>query len=151
MPGNDNNKTTRAARIRALQAGLTKYFGSTNLVLLNTSYTPVALQAFLQADVDAITGSTTARANWLTAVKVEQDTNAKTDPVLRAIEAQVKAQYGESQNAGTILADFGLSPRKVVALTADEKAAKAATARATRKARNTMGSRQTAKVKGTVP
>lgn len=151
MPGNDNNKADRVARITALMAGLAKYYGSTTLVLCGTSYKPAALQAFLQADVDAINGSTTARANWLTTVQVEQQTDAKTDPVLRAIEAQVKAQYGESQSAGTTLADFGLSPRKVPALTVEEKAAKAAQARATRAARNTMGSRQKAKVKGTVP
>ncbi|MGH7294364.1 MAG: hypothetical protein ACRELB_05510 [Polyangiaceae bacterium] len=151
MPKNDNNKTARVARIKAIQAGLTKYYASTNLVLVGTSYTPAGLQAFLQADIDAINGSKSAQANWLTAVKVESDTDTKTDPVLRAIAAQVKAQYGESQNAGAILADFDLSPRKLVTLNAEQLAAKAAQLRATRAARNTMGSREKAKVKGVVP
>lgn len=147
----NDSKTTRTARIRAVMAGLAKHYASTNLVLAGTSFTPAGLQAFLQADVDAITASTAARANWLQAVKGEEDTNSSTDPVLRAIEAQVKAQYGESQNAGSTLADFGYSPRKPVVLTAEQLAAKAAKLRATRAARGTMGSRQKAKVKGTLP
>jgi hypothetical protein len=151
MPGNDKNKGARAERIRKIMAGLQKHFASANLTLAGTSFTPSALQAFLQADVDANDASTLAREKWLTTVQSARETDAKTNPVVRAIESQVKAVYGEAQNAGDILAEFGFSPRKRVVMTADTKAAAAAKVRATRAKRGTMGKRQKAKVKGTPP
>jgi hypothetical protein len=51
MPRNDKSKTDRTDKIRKILAGLQKYFGNVNLTLLRASYTPAALQAFLQADV----------------------------------------------------------------------------------------------------
>jgi hypothetical protein len=151
MPRNDKNKAARAERIRKVMAGLQKHFASANLTLAGTSFTPSALQAFLQADVDANDASTLAREKWLATVQSARDTDAKTNAVVRAIESQVKAVYGESQNAGDILAEFGFSPRKRVVKTADTKAGAAAKLRATRQERHTMGQRQKAKVKGTVP
>jgi hypothetical protein len=151
MPNNDKSKTDRADKIRKILAGLQKYFGNVNLTLLGTSYTPAALQAFLQADVASNDASTLAHAAWLKTVNDAQDTDAKTNPVLRAIRAQVLAVYGEDQNAANILAEFGYSPRKKVVLTAQQKADRAAKLRATRQARGTMGSRQKAKIHGTVP
>jgi hypothetical protein len=151
MPGNDKNKVARADRIRKVKAGLQKYFANGNLTLVGTSYTPAALQALLQADIDANDASTMAREKWLTTVKSARDVDSRTNPVLRAIAAQVKAQYGDTQNAGDILAEFGFSPRKTVVKTVDVKAAAAAKVRATRKARGTKGKRQKATVKGAVP
>ena len=151
MPNNDKSKTDRADKIRKIQAGLQKYFGNVNLTLLGTSYTPAALQAFLQADVASNDASTLANAAWLKTVKDARDTDAKTNPVLRAIRAQVMAVYGEDQNVANILAEFGFAPRKKVVLTAEQKAEKAAKLRATRAARGTKGSRQKAKIHGTVP
>ncbi|HTQ42564.1 MAG TPA: hypothetical protein VMI75_07375, partial [Polyangiaceae bacterium] len=46
-------------------------------------------------------------AAWLKTVKDARDTDAKTNPVLRAIRAQVLAVYGEDQNVANILAEFG--------------------------------------------
>ena len=151
MPKTYKNKTDRADKLRKIQAGLQKYFGNVNLTLLGTSYTPAALLAFLQADVASNDASTLAHAAWLKTVKDARDTDAKTNPVLRAIRAQVLAVYGEDQNAADILAEFGFAPRKKVVLTAEQKAERAAKLRATRQARGTKGSRQKAKIHGTVP
>ena len=151
MPKTYKSKTDRADKIRKVQAGLTKYFGNVNLTLVGTSYTPAALQAFLQADVASNDASTLAHAAWLKTVKDARDTDAKTNPVMRAIRAQVLAVYGEDQNVANILAEFGFAPRKKVVLTAEQKAAKAAKLRATRAARGTKGSKQKAKIHGTVP
>jgi hypothetical protein len=151
MPNNIKSKTDRADKIRKIQAGLQKYFGNVNLTLLGTSYTPAALQAFLQADVASNDASTLAHAAWLKTVEDARATDAKTDPVLRAIRAQVLAVYGEDPNVADILAAFGLAPRKKVVLTAQQKADKAAKLRATRAARGTKGSKQKARIHGTVP
>jgi hypothetical protein len=145
------NKTTRANRIRQVSAGLTKYYASTPLVLAGATYKPAALQTFLQADVDANDASTAARANWLNTVKVAKSTDAETDPVLRAIQSQVMAQYSEAPNAETVLADFGYSPRKKPTKTVQQKTAAVAQAKATREARGTKGPKAKAKIKGIVP
>jgi hypothetical protein len=50
-----------------------------------------------------------------------------------------------------VLADFGFTAPKKRVLTPDEKAAAAVKAKATRKARNTMGKVQKKSVKGTTP
>ncbi len=133
-----------------MSAGLTKYFGSTPLVLAGTTYKPAALQTFLQADVDANDASTAARANWINTVKVATSTDAETDPVLRAIKAQVMAQYSEAPNADQVLADFGYAPRKKPTKTVQQKAAAVAQAKATRVARGTTGPKARAKIKGVV-
>jgi hypothetical protein len=151
MPTLLKNKTTRADAIRKVCAGLTKYYSKATLVLAGTSYTPAALQKFLQSDIDDNDASSQARAEWLNAVKVAQDTNASTDPVLRAINAMVSSQYAEASNADTVFADFGYTPRKKVVKTVATKAAAVAKSTATRAARHTMGKRQKADVKGTLP
>jgi hypothetical protein len=147
----NRTKTSRADRIRKIKAGLTKYFGTNNLVLAGTSFTPAALQTFLQSDVDANDASTQARAAWLNAVATARDTMSKTDPVLRAIHAAVESQYADASNAETVFGDFGYTPRKKVVKTVATKSTAVAKSLATREARHTMGSRQKAKVKGALP
>ena len=132
------SKTTRADKIRKVKAGLQKYDASTSLVLAGTTYTPTALQAFLQADVDANDASTVARASWLGAVKGAQAADAAALPVLDAIEHVVQAQYAAAANESTVMADFGYAKPGRKVLTAAEKSAAAAKARATRAARHTM-------------
>jgi hypothetical protein len=150
MPIN-RNKTTRVDLIRKVKAGLAKYYGTGNLVLAGTSFTPAVLQQLLQGDIDASDASTQARAQWLNTVNVMRDTDSKTDPVLRAIRTQVQSQYAEATNADTVLADFGYSPRKKVTKTVETKSTAVAKSLATRAARHTMGSRQKAKVVGVLP
>jgi hypothetical protein len=149
MPNKLTNKTTRANAIRQIKAGLTKYFGSTTLVLAGTTYKPAALQAFLQADVAANDASTAARANWTAAVKVAKSTDSATDPVLEAIQSLVKSQFGKTND--TVMTDFGYAAAKPVTLTTAEAAVKVAKAEATRAARGTKGPKAKAKIKGTVP
>jgi hypothetical protein len=151
MPRTIRNKTTRANLIRQVRAGLTKHFGTTPLVLVGKTFKPAALQKFLQADVDANDASTAARASWLDAVTEAKATEAKTDRVLRAIQAQVKARHGEAQEAETVYADFGYALPRKVTRTVDEKAAAVAQAKATREARRTMGPKARAKIRGTAP
>jgi hypothetical protein len=145
------NKTTRADAIRKVAAGLAKYYAKGTLTLAGTSYTPAALQKFLQGDIDANDASTQARAQWLNAVKVARSTDAATDPVLSAIRAAVTSQYAGASNADTVFGDFGYPPRKKVVRTVTDKATAVAKNLATREARHTAGPRQKAKIVGVVP
>jgi hypothetical protein len=89
------------------------------------------------------------RATWLAAVQANRDVRAKTASIVSGARQALQVMFAGSLET---LAEFGLKPRKLpVALTSDEKAAAALKAKATRKARNTMGPRQKAKIKGTVP
>ena len=118
-------------------------------MLAGTTYKPAALQAFLQADVDANDASTAARANWLAAVKTAKSTDSATNPVLEAIQSLVKSQFGKTND--TVLTDFGYAAAKPVTLTTAEAAVKVAKAEATRAARGTKGPKAKAKITGTVP
>jgi hypothetical protein len=70
-------------------------------------------------------------------------------PVVQAYRSWVVATYG---NAPSTLADYDVTPRKVpTPLNAEQLVAKAAKAKATRTARNTLGKKQKKSVKGTVP
>lgn len=145
------SKTTRADRIRKVKAGLVKYYPAVNLLLGGMTYTPSDLQVFLQKDVDANDASTAARASWLQAVAAARACDASTDPILAAIEHAVQAQYAGSTTASAVMTDFGYASPNRKVLTAAEKAAAAAKAKATREARHTMGKRQKAKVTGETP
>ena len=145
---NSPSKGTVVALARSLIAGTNKHLGSTTQVMLaGGSYTAAQITSKLdqlvrlRTDVDAAKATTTAK------LAVE-----KTDmPALRifmdALVSFVKAAYG---NAPDVLADFGLHPKVVTPLTVEAKAAAAAKRKATRAARNTMGSKQKKSVKGDV-
>jgi hypothetical protein len=62
----------------------------------------------------------------------------------------VLAQFGDTQAASSVLADFGFTPQKVPAITAEAQATAVEKNRATRAARHTMGPKQKKLVTGTV-
>ncbi|HEY8039212.1 MAG TPA: hypothetical protein VIF15_05430, partial [Polyangiaceae bacterium] len=70
-------------------------------------------------------------------------------PVLRYLKTFVVTQFGDTQDSGPKLEIFGFTPRKARTTTVKTKAAAAEKVVATRKARNTMGPKQKAKIKGT--
>src|SRR5215475_2356420 len=100
---------------------------------------PTDLVKLIQADIDTIDAADQARAAWLERVQVERDSHSKLGPVLRALRAQVLAQFGDTQSVGSTLADFGYTPLKIAERSVADKATAADKARGTRKARHTMG------------
>ena len=110
-----------------------------------TTFTPTSLAAFIQSRIDAANAVTTAKANWLSAVKTYDAINAQAAAVVRELKAMVIATYGSGSQK---LADFGFNPVVRTPLTPAEKVARAAKAAATRKARGTMGSQQKKLVTG---
>jgi hypothetical protein len=146
MATNGKGQGTVVALAQSLGAGVTKHLSNlTNVMLEGSSYTPAQIAtklqqvATLRADVDAAKATTKAK---LAAEKAQT-------PALRtfmsALVSYVKAGYG---SAPDVLADFGIHPKARTPLTVEAKAAASAKRAATRKARNTMGSKQKKAVKG---
>jgi hypothetical protein len=146
------SKVSRAARITALVAGIQKHFLSqASLVLGNTSYSPAALIALLQADISLSNKATASRAQWATDLQAANQSHQTVDPLLRFIDALIISQFGDTESSASILADFGKSPRKVPVISAATKAEAAVKMRATRAARGTTGPKAKAKITGVVP
>jgi hypothetical protein len=149
MTTNKNTKATLQQRIRGLIAGTQKHAPNGSLTLGSATYTTPALVQLLKSLADALDAVDAAKASWKEALTNELDLHAKVEPVVRDYEAWVAVSFGGSPST---LADYGVTPRKVpTPLTAEQKASAAAKRKATRLARNTMGSKQKKTVKGTVP
>jgi hypothetical protein len=146
------SKVSRAARITAIVAGIQKHFLSqASLQLGNTSFSPAALIALLQADISLSNKATASRAQWTTDVDAAKTSHQTVDPLLRFINALVISQFGDTEASASILGDFGMSPRKVPVKSAEVKAEAVVKLRATRVARGTTGPKAKAKITGVVP
>lgn len=146
------SKISRAARITAVVAGIQKHFLSqASLQLGNTSFSPAALIALLQADINLSNKATASRAQLTTDVEAAKQSHQTVDPLLRFINALVISQFGDTESSASTLADFGMSPRKVPVKSAAVKAEAVVKLRATREARGTTGPKQRSRIKGVVP
>jgi hypothetical protein len=145
------NKPTRKDRLRLIASGVQKLFPSGQKILAGqTLNLPTDVVNLIQTDIALTDAADKARAAWLAAVQVQSDSHQKLAPVLRAFKRMVLAQLGDTQDAASTLADFGFTPQKVGAPTAETKAAAVEKSRATRAARHTMGPKQKKSVTGTV-
>jgi hypothetical protein len=148
MSNQVKTKTTLQQRVSSLISGTQKHYTTGTLMVGGVSYDPATLIQTLQGLSNALVASDAAKAKWNDALTSLRDESAKVEPVIRAYQSYLVSSFG---NAPSTLADFGLAPRKARApLTAQEQAAAAAKSKATRTARNTMGSQQRKKVKGNV-
>jgi hypothetical protein len=142
-------KATWEQRIRGLIAGTQKHPPTGPLTIGGATFTATALVQLLQSLADALAAADAAKASWQDALKNVTGVRGKVGPVVQAYRTWLVATYG---SAPSTLADYGVTPRKApTPLTAEQKVARAAKAAATRKARNTMGSKKKKSVKGTVP
>lgn len=146
---NIKSKSNEAALAESLSAGTQKHLSTmTSIMVGGSTTTPAAAEAQLNAlstlrnDVDA------AR----TALSAKIATETAQLPTLRAfLVAFVAFVRGTFGNSPDVLADFGLAPRKAsTPLTTEQKAARAAKAKATRAARGTTGPKAKLAVKGNV-
>ncbi|HEY3819504.1 MAG TPA: hypothetical protein VGL81_20180 [Polyangiaceae bacterium] len=146
------SKADRAARITTVVAGIQKHFLSlATLMLGNTSFSPAALIALLQGDIAASNKATATRSQLTTDVNAAKQSHQTVDPLLRFLRAFVIGQFGDTEASASILGDFDMSPRKPRPTNVDTKALAKVKNAATRVARNTMGPKAKAKVKGVVP
>jgi hypothetical protein len=142
-------KASLAEQIRGLIAGTQKHPQNGSLTFGGASYTDAALIQLLQGLATATASADSAKASWQDALKNAGDAKAKVGPVIQAYRSWLVTTYG---NAPALLADYGVTPRKVRApLDTAQQAAALEKRAATRAARHTMGTKQKKQIKGTVP
>jgi len=141
-------KAAALAHVQALIAGTQKHFPNGSFTIGTVTYTSASLIQILTDLVSAMQAHGVAAAGAKDALTAEQATQAKVAPILRAYQRFVLVTFvGATQT----LADFGLAPPKArTPLTANELAARAAKAKATRVARGTTSRKQKLGVKGDV-
>jgi hypothetical protein len=116
-------------------AGVTKYFASvTKVTLLGTDYTPAALTAKLQSEIDALNALASGKAQ----MKQQVATTREVRKIMRAFRAALRkyilGAYGPT--AVQMLEDFGMkAPKNTGPKTAEAKAVAAAKSAATKKAK----------------
>ena len=143
-----NTKAAALAHVQVLIAGTTKHFPNGSFTIGNTTYTSASLIQVFQGLVSAALARNVAETGAKDALKAEQATQAQVDPILRAYERLVLVTFA---GATQTLADFGLAPPKArTPLTAQQLAARAAKAKATRIARGTTSNKKKLAVKGDV-
>jgi hypothetical protein len=142
------NKAAALASLSSIIAGTQKHTPNGSLTFGNATYAATTLVQTLQSLLDAMAAHDAAVAKAKDLLLARRDTNAQVGPVHRAYRRYLIATYGDATET---LADYGLKPLKARApLTVEQKAAAAAQAEATRKARGTKGKKQKAAIKGTV-
>jgi hypothetical protein len=131
------NKLNRTNANALLLAGTQKHFTSnTAMTFGGGSHLPSEIVTALQSRSAASTATTAAETAFHAAVKAEANTRTQTALLIRQFIAFVLATFGEDT---TILADFGLTPRKPAVISPATRVAAAAKAKATRTARGTKG------------
>jgi hypothetical protein len=110
--------------------------------------TPADIVKVYQDRLAAGQAVVTAEAARAAAVKANRDKRAQTATFVSSFKRMVLGMFSQSPDT---LADFGLKAPKAVKKTVAVKATALVKTKATRAARNTMGSVQKKKVKGTAP
>jgi hypothetical protein len=132
-----------------LVAGTKKHLSSVaSLTLDSVAYTPVELVTALQTLIDLYTAADAAKS----AVKAKLAALKAQGPTLRklmvALESYVRLTFGGSPD---VMADFGVTPKKVATpLTTEQKTVANAKRKATREARGTTGKKAKKAIKGDV-
>jgi hypothetical protein len=136
-----NTKATKATLLqglRSLIAGTQKNAPNGSFTFGGSTYTAGALDQLFQSMIDALSAADAAKAAWKVALSKARGVSANVLPVARGYKALLLATDG---NATSVLADYGLTPRKARApLSTSAQALANAKSKATRAARHTMGS-----------
>jgi hypothetical protein len=142
------SKAAALAQLLALIAGTQKHLPNGSFTIGSTTYTAASLIQVLGTLVTAMTARIAAATGAKDALVTEQATQTKVGPIALAYKNLVLAAYA---NASQTLSDFGLAAPKVRApLSAEQLAARAAKAKATRAARGTTSKKQKLAVTGNV-
>jgi len=145
---NTKGKEKAADLATTLIAGIQKHLANGQLTFAGSTFTAAQITTELQQVVALRAAVNTART--ATTVKVAAETAQL--PALRAFMVAlvqcIRVQFGTQAD---VLADFGVSPKKVAApLTVEQKAAAAAKREATRTARGTKSAKAKKGIKGAV-
>jgi hypothetical protein len=150
MSGKNTSKTNVISIYQQAINGVTQYLSNRTLPLNGKALTSKAVVALLQAQIDALQASTDAHTAWIQTVAKERATEESSSaPLLAALRHYVAAVFGASSDEYRA---FGFQPPKPRgAKSPQTKVISAVKSRATRTARNTMGSKQRLRVTGSVP
>jgi hypothetical protein len=144
-----NKRTDQVAADQALIDGTQKFLSQlTSLTVGSQTVTPADIVKVLQARIDAGRAVQTATAARTAAVKANRDERLKTSSFLTAFRQIVVGMFRQSPDT---LAVFNLSAPKAGKRTVKVKSTAVAKSKATRTARNTMGSKQKKSIKGVLP
>jgi len=145
MSNQRSSRILRTASVQALIAGIQKHLGTATLYVDSTSFAAAALVSKLQGQVDAENAAVAATAAYHEVIQRSQDP-AMAAFLVKLVQA-IRIMFASTP---TVLADFGIDPPKPRTVDPETKVLAAAKARATRKARHTMGPVQEQDVHGTV-
>ncbi len=147
-----NSPTNRSSEIAADQAmidGIQKFLSQfASLPVGSQILAPADIVKVFQGRLNAGKAVQTADAARTTAVKANRDERLNTAAFAQSFRRMVLGMFSQSPDT---LAVFGLKPPKVVKKKVAVKSAAVAKSKATRTARNTMGSKQKKAIKGTLP
>ena len=148
---NTPNQNTAVALDQKAIVGVSKHFAKVkHLTLAGTSFTTATLKAVFQAEIDATQSLDTARTQMKQQVATARAARAKAREARRLLRAYVLGNYGPA--AVQMLEDLGLSvPKPKSRATVSTKADALVKAKATRKARNTMGKKKRLSIKAPAP
>jgi hypothetical protein len=144
----NQNRPSVKTRFTDAEAGIKKNIPS-DVTIGGVKYTQASLMAVFSDAVSAIDRADALHTQWLESVAEMKTTVANANAVYKLLRNFLIGSYGTS--AKSTLGDFGMSAPKVKsARKASTKAVAAVKAKATRKLRNTMGSKQKKQVKSDV-
>ena len=147
--GTINSHLAQSNHDQLMSAGTKQHLANViSLSVAGESMTPAQIAQLFDDRVASTQTVQTAAAAHTAAVKANRDKRAQTASKVKAYTSIVRGMFGESPDT---LAAFGLTPRKVAQKSAATKTIAAQKAKATRKARHTMGKDQKAGIVGTVP
>jgi hypothetical protein len=126
------NKNAALATDQKVVQGVGKHFAKVkSLTLAGTSYTPAALKALFQAEIEANNALDQSRAQLKELVASTLGTRTNASAARKALRMYILGNYGGG--AVQVLEDFGMSPPKPKGpRTAEAKAQSAAKAKVTR-------------------
>jgi hypothetical protein len=143
------SKQVRMQSTQKLRDGYVAHLATESVHLGSTVKTPADVEADVKSTLDAEHAAEVARGAFHGAIA---DARAKRQAIKALLAAIKQLALSRFVDQPEILADFGLTPPKAKrVLTAEEQLAAAKLRASTRKARQTMGPRQRAKVKGKPP
>jgi hypothetical protein len=144
------NRSIKQGNDQQIIQGIRQDLGTWSVVPVGSGqlFTPEELAALYQSHSDAVSRILKAKAEWLAAISDFAALDQRVATVTRNLRNVVIGAFGEDE---VILAHFGFAPTKKPQMTQEAKAAAIKKRVATRKARNTLGAKAKAKIKGTVP
>ena len=144
-----NNRIDQTTAEQTLIDGFNKHAATIPSMVINgVMQTTKDIVATLQSRIDSARTALTTRATWQTAIRTDQTLRDTTKTYVSGVKQGLLVAFAGQLDT---LADFGLTARAKPVRTPEEKIAAAAKAKATRAARHTMGPKQKAAIKGTVP